>query len=315
MPLQLIVLLLKYLIEMTLLAFIGMSLAWSFSWFAMRLQIDSFVPLELSVLYRFVLTSLLMFVLCAIAKQRMTLKKSEIGFFIFIGLTNFCLNFLLGYFIVHFIPSGVLATIFSLSIITTEIISSFIDKRKIETKIIISSLIGIIGLAFFILPTIEFSNHSSTNKTLIGFALSLIMMITYSAGNVAIGKNRKINSTPLYTSIAYGSAIGSVFLLLFSLTRGNQFIFDTSPKYVFSLIYLVVVASVLAFICLFYLIQKIGSTKANYTALIYPALALTTSAYFENFQISFLNILGFVMIVAAIAIEFVPIKKLNIPKL
>jgi hypothetical protein len=44
-------------------------------------------------------------------------------------------------------------------------------------------------------------------------------------------------------------------------------------------------------------------------------LALTTSAYFENFQISFLNILGFVMIVAAIAIEFVPIKKLNIPKL
>ncbi len=291
---------------MILLAFIGMSLAWSFSWFAMALQVDSVVPLELSVFYRFLLTSILMFALCFAKKQRMMLHKKELRFFLFIGLTNFCLNFLIGYFAVRFIPSGVLATIFSLSIITSEIISSFIDCRKIEKKVFISSAFGLVGLVFFILPTIDFGEQSNAIKTLTGFALSLIMMTIYSAGNVAVSKNRKINATPLFTLIAWCSGIGSVFLFLFNTTRGNKFIFDFSAQYLLSFSYLVLIASVLAFICLFYLIEKIGSTKANYTSLIYPIIALITSACFENFAFNIFSILGFALIIGAIAIEFIP---------
>jgi drug/metabolite transporter (DMT)-like permease len=135
---------------MTLLAFIGMSLAWSFSWFAMKLQVDSNVPLELSVFYRFISTSILMFALCLVSKQRLWLKKSELKFFLYIGLTNFCLNFLLGYYAVQFVASGVLATIFSLSIISSEIILAKVEKRKIAKKILLSSLVGFIGLIFLV---------------------------------------------------------------------------------------------------------------------------------------------------------------------
>lgn len=291
---------------MILLAFIGMSLAWSFSWFAMKLQVDSFLPLELSVFYRFALTSLSMFALCFVSKQRLALTKKEVPFFFFIGLSNFFLNFLIGYYAVKFIPSGVIAVTFSLSIISSEIISSFIDKRKMEKKVLISSAIGFVGLAFFIFPSLKFSENSDMMRTLIGFALSLVMMVIYSGGNVLVGKNRKINSTPLYTSIAYGSGFGAVFLLAINLIEGNQFAFDFSAKYLFSLGYLVIFASVIAFICLFYLIQKIGSAKANYTALIYPALALVVSSFFENFQFNALNVIGFFMIISALAIEFMP---------
>jgi drug/metabolite transporter (DMT)-like permease len=135
------------------------------------------------------------------------------------------------------------------------------------------------------------------------------MMIIYSSGNVVVGKNRAKNQTPLFTSIAYGSGFGSVFLLLFNLARGNEFVFDFSSQYLLSLAYLVLVASVLAFICLFYLIQKIGSAKANYTALIYPILALGTSAYFENFAFNIFNLVGLALIILALAIEFVKTDK------
>ena len=54
----------------------------------------------------------------------------------------------------------------------------------------------------------------------------------------------------------------------------------------------------------FYLIQKIGSAKANYTALVYPMLALATSAYFENFVFNIFNLVGFALIIVALAIEF-----------
>jgi drug/metabolite transporter (DMT)-like permease len=294
---------------MILLAFIGMSLAWSFSWFAMKLQVESLVPLELSVFYRFALTSILMFGICLISKQRLWLKKSEIKFLIYIGITNFCLNFLIGYFAVQFVASGVLATIFCLSIISSEIILAKVDRRKIAKKILLSSLIGFVGLIFFVAPIIDFSKYNETSKSLTGIGLCLIMMLIYSSGNVVVGKNRAANQTPLFTLIAYGSGIGSVFLMLFNLARGNEFVFDFSPQYLLSLSYLILVASVLAFICLFYLIQKIGSAKANYTALIYPMLALAISAYFENFVFNIFNLVGFALIIVALAVEFLSFSK------
>ncbi len=289
---------------MVLLAFIGMSLAWSFSWFAMKLQVDSFLPPELSVFYRFFFSSFLMFGLCLISKQRIFLSKKEVPFFFWIGFSNFFLNFLIGYFAVKFIPSGVMAVIFSLSIITSEVISSFVDKRKIEKKVLLSSVVGIVGLAIFILPVINFGDNSDMSRTLLGFVLSLMMMLFFSCGNVLVGKNKKINSTPLYTSIAYGSGFGAIFLFVVNLFRGNEFAFDFSAQYVLSLSYLVVVATMLAFVCLFYLIQHIGSAKANYTALVYPTIALITSSFFENFHFTFLSTLGFLLIISALAIEF-----------
>ncbi len=289
---------------MILLAFIGMSLAWSFSWFAMKLQAASFLPLELSVFYRFFLSSILMFVLCYITKNRLVITKKELPYFIFIGLSNFFLNFLIGYHAVNYIASGVIATMFSLSIIISEIFSSFIDSRKIEKKIVISSIVGFGGLAFFILPLIKFQENTQGHQTIIGIVLTFLMIIIYSLGTILVAKNRQKNSTPLYTSIAYGSSFGAFYLLLLNLFRGNHFNFDFSWQYVSSLAYLVVVATVLAFICLYYLIQTIGSAKANYTALVYPVIALLTSTFFEDFSLNFYNAIGFVLIISALAIEF-----------
>jgi drug/metabolite transporter (DMT)-like permease len=289
-------------------AFIGMCLAWSLSWFAGKIQSDSFLPIELSAFYRFILTAFFMFLLCIFTKQRLKLKKSEIILLSLVGLFNFSTNFVIGYYAFRLIPSGVVALIFSLSIITSEIITSFFEKRKLEKKVILSGFIGFVGLAIFIIPMIKF-NQENYSKIITGFAMSLAMVIVYSIGNFLVGKNKKQNHTPLYTSIAFASFFGSIFLLIFNLAKGNEFTFDYSPIYIFSLTYLVIVASVIAFICLFYLIQNIGSAKANYTALIYPALALIVSSFYEDFKISSAGIIGFLLIILALIIDFKTFKK------
>jgi drug/metabolite transporter (DMT)-like permease len=288
---------------MVAIAFIGMSLAWSVSWFAMKLQADSFLPPELSVFYRFFFATILMFILCFFSKQRMLLKRNEVPYLIIIGLCNFCLNFTIGYFAVKYIASGVMAVIFSLTIIISEIFSAYFDKRKIAKKVIISSLVGFFGLVLFILPIVKFSNDS---KAIIGFLMTLSVTFIFSFGSAVVSRNKKINQTPLYTSIAYGCAISSIFLFLFNVARGNEFGFDFSLSYITSLAYLVLVATVLAFICLFYLIQNIGSTRANYTALVYPAIALIISSFFEDLSFNFLSFVGFGMIILALIIEFLP---------
>jgi len=286
---------------MVALAFITMSLAWSISWYAMKLQTESFIAPELSVFYRFFAAAILMFLLCFIVKVRVKAKAKEIPYFIIIGFCNFSANFLIGYFAVSYIASGAMAVVFSLSIITSEFFSALLEKRKIERAVIISSLLGTIGLIFFIAPLVQISFN---NKIIIGFSLTLIMMIIFSFGSALVAQNGKINKTPLYTLIAYCCGIGASFSLLINLFRGNKFVFDFSPTYVASLSYLVLIATILAFICLFYLVQKIGSARANYTALVYPVVALIISVFLENLTLNFYSIIGVALIIFALLLEF-----------
>lgn len=289
---------------MTYLAFVGMSLVWSFSWFAMKLQVDSSVAVEVSLFYRFLAVACVMTVLCLITKKRLKPINTEYKYFALIALTNFSLNFLIGYHTTKFIPSGMIAVIFSLSIITSEILKAIFDGKKISIKIIISSLVGFCGLALFIYPTLKFDKDSSNLQFVIGIGLAMVMMIVFSCGNYLVEKNKRQNNTPLFSSIAFGSIASSLYLGFLNLILDNKFTIDYSPKYLFSLLYQIFFASIIAFLCFYYLIQKIGAVKANYTALVYPTIALIVSSFFENFRFTALGNMGLVLIILALAIEF-----------
>jgi drug/metabolite transporter (DMT)-like permease len=297
---------------MTLLAFIGMSLAWSFSWFAMKLQVDSFVAPEISLFYRFFAVAILMIILCAITKTRLKPFRTEWKYFIFIALTNFCLNFIIGYHTTKYIPSGMIAVIFSLSIITSEIFKALFDGKKIEKKIVLSSFFGFLGLLFFIFPNLKFDKNSQIFDVVFGISLAILMMIVFSFGNYLVEKNKRQNHTPLFTAIAFGSSLSSIYLLLINFALGNKFIMDFSTKYIGSLLYQIFFASIVAFLCFYYLIQKVGAVKANYTALIYPTIALIISSFFENFEFTIMGCAGLALILLALALEFMPKKFIKI---
>lgn len=296
---------------MTKLAFLGMCLAWGFSWFAMKLQAKSFVALEISLFYRFAAVAAIMIAISLIAKTRLKIHKGELPFFASIALTNFSLNFLIGYHASKMIASGMIAVIFSISIIVSEVFKSLFDGKKIEKNVILSGILGFSGLCFFVIPTLKFGNNSDFKTTGIGLLLALSMMLTFSFGNYLAERNRRQNHTPLFTLITYCSGFSSLYFLVLNLILDNKFEFDSSLSYVGSLFYQIIFASILAFTCLFYLIQKIGASKANYTSLVYPTIALLVSAIYEDFQFTLLGTVGFAMIIFALAIEFIPYKKLK----
>lgn len=287
---------------MIILAFIGMCFAWGFSWFAMKLQISTqLVSPEISLFYRFLAVSMIMFLVCFFTKTRLKLKKSELIYLLFIALCNFSLNFFIGYHTTKIIPSGIIAVIFSLSVITSELIKAWLDGHKISKKILLSGFIGTTGLAFFILPKVLQNN---SGLPAIGFVYAFLMMLVFSFGNYLVACNNKKHHTPLFTTISFASGFGAIYFLIYSLVLGYQFNFDYSYAYVGSLIYQIFFASILAFICLYYLIQQIGTAKANYTALVYPSIALVVSSFFENYQFQFISTIGLLLIITALSLDF-----------
>jgi len=287
---------------MIILAFIGMCFAWGFSWFAMKLQISTkLVAPEISLFYRFFAVSIVMFMVCFFTKTRLKIKKTEFIYLPLIALCNFSLNFFIGYHTTKIIPSGIVAVVFSLSVITSELIKAWLDGHKISKKILLSGFIGTVGLAFFILPKVLQNNSA---LPVIGFVYAFFMMLVFSFGNYLVACNSKKNHTPLFTTISFASAFGAFYFLCYSLVLGHQFNFDYSYSYVGSLIYQVFFASILAFVCLYYLIQQIGTAKANYTALVYPSIALAVSSFFENYQFQLISTIGLLLIIIALSLDF-----------
>jgi len=289
---------------MKTLAFVLLCLAWSFSWVLSKLQVNSFVPCEISLFYRFGLVSILLLPICLALKSRLNCNKSELKFFCGIGLTNFCINNVLGYYGAKYTASGVVAVVFSLTIITSEIFKSWFDGKKIEPKVIFSGLLGFVGLGFFVIPTLKFGGKENFGSNIAGILFATCATIIFSIGNYLVEKNRRQNQTPLFTLLFYCCLIGSFYLLVLNLILGNKFEFDSSFAYVSSLAYMVFFASILAFGCLFYLVQTIGAVRANYTALIYPSIALLISSIYEDFHFTIIGFIGLAMIVSALAIEF-----------
>jgi drug/metabolite transporter (DMT)-like permease len=268
---------------MIILAFIGMCFAWGFSWFAMKLQTNTqFVALEVSLFYRFFAVSIIMFIFCWLTKTRLKLNKSELLYLPFIALCNFSLNFFIGYHTTKIIPSGIVAVVFSLSVITSELIKAWLDGHKISKKILLSGFIGTVGLTFFILPEVLQNNSA---LPVIGFVYAFFMMLVFSLGNYLVACNRKKNHTPLFTTISFASAFGAVYFLCYSLVLGYQFNFDYSYSYFGSLIYQIFFASILAFICLYYLINQIGTSK-------------------ENYQFQLISTIGLFLIIIALSLDF-----------
>jgi drug/metabolite transporter (DMT)-like permease len=75
---------------------------------------------------------------------------------------------------------------------------------------------------------------------------------------------------------------GATLLALFALTTGSPWTFDARPRYVISLVYLSVAASVVAFALYFGLARRRGYTMASYVLALTPLLAVTMSALFEG---------------------------------
>ncbi len=83
---------------------------------------------------------------------------------------------------------------------------------------------------------------------------------------------------------AWGMAYGAIFIGAFALVRGQEFNFDPSFDYAWSLVYLALFGSVIAFGSYLTLLGNIGPEKAVYSIVLFPLVALSLSTVFEGYH-------------------------------
>ncbi len=262
--------------------------AWGSAFFFITYQINA-VSIEWSVFYRFFFTSLIFFLISIIYKKKNSfLLKDHIIYFL-LGILLFSLHFIAVYYSISIIKSGLTAVGFSSILIMNVVLSKVLLKNKFEIPVIIGSLFGILGIIFIFLP--ELTNIKNSSLIIFGFLLSFFAALIASFGNTLSEWYQKKGGEIIQTS-AWGMIYGCMISALFAIIRGHDISFDFSSKFIFSLLYLVIFCTTIAFWAYLSLIKKIGSRKAAYAWVAAPLVALFLSFLFENYQWTQLSIIG-----------------------
>jgi drug/metabolite transporter (DMT)-like permease len=254
-------------------------LIWGSTWLAIKMQLGLVHPAA-SIIYRFSLAALLMFAWVLSRGLPLRFKPRDHFFMALVGALMFSTNFLCFYMASAYLTSGLVAVIFSMSLLLNIANGRLFFRRKVGSPVLVGAACGLMGiLLVFWSDLARFNLDSNSGR---GIALALLGTLLFSLGNMASARNSAAG-LPIQSSTAYSMAYGALLLTAFALLQGVELSFDFSPRYMGSLLYLALFGSVVAFGCYLNLLGRIGAERAAYATVLFPMIALGLSTVFEGF--------------------------------
>jgi len=275
-------------------------LIWGTTWIAIKLQVGS-VAIPLSIAYRFGLAALVLFAVLLLSRRLQPLNRRAQWLCLAQGLCLFCVNFMCFYTASQWIPSGLIAVVFSTATLWNAINARVFFGQRIALNVMTGGALGLAGLALLFWP--EMAGHEASRETLIGLALALFGTLCFSAGNMLSSLQQKAGFKPLTTN-AWGMLYGALILSGYCLVTGTPLSFDASAQYVWSLLYLAIPGSVIGFTAYLTLVGRMGPDRAAYCTVLFPVVALNISAFVEGYQWSAPALMGLVLVMVGNVLVF-----------
>jgi drug/metabolite transporter (DMT)-like permease len=263
-------------------------LIWGSTWSAISYQFGV-VAEEVSVAYRFAIAAVTLFLYAIVAGKNIRLPLRYYPMVIVQGFLLFSINYFFVYYGTTYITSGLVAVTFTLIVVCNAFFERVFFRTPLEGRLLVASFLGMLGIGSIFWP--EVSALSLQDRTVFGLLLVVVGVVIASIGNMAAVVNTRRN-LPVVAVNAHGMAWGALLSFVAAAILGREFNFSFEPGYVWSLLFLAVFGSAIAFGCYLLLIRKIGSARAAYSSVLFPVVALAISTFLENYQWSVLAVLG-----------------------
>ena len=287
--------------------YVAAVLIWGSTWFVIKFQLGVVDPV-LSVSYRFFIAAGLMFVLALVMGwlRDYRFTRREMAFVALQGCTLFFLNYWLTYSATGYMTSGIVAVCFSLITVMNIFNQRLFFGIPLRPLVVIGSLLGVIGIVCVFWP--EMKAVGVGGDAITGMILCVIGTAVASLGNMASYRNSRAG-LPIFMTNCYAMGFGALFSLIAALGSGAPLVFDYSFDYIWSLLYLAVFGSVVAFVSYLTLLARIGADRAGYAGVLVPIVALAISTVFEDYQWSLLSAGGVALIIIGNVLALVNFKK------
>ena len=280
---------------MNALLYFVVLLAWGSSWFAISFQLGDVAP-QVSIVWRFLLASIILFIWCYFRGLKLSFPWRDHLSWLLLGFFLFCINYICAYFGTFYLASGLVCLIFSTLTLFTVFNGFIFFKKQIRLPILVGAVVGIAGLSIIFSNEISSADWSLESGVIKGFLWMLLATFFASIGMLLSGQFQA-RKMPLVQSNAFSMLYGSLILVFYIAVSDVSFSFNTSYSYVISLVYLALIASVIGFGVYLKLVGNIGADKASYVNIFTPTIALLLSTLFENYEWSWVGLIGVLLII------------------
>lgn len=274
---------------MTAIALYLLTIAiWGSTWFVIRFQLGATAP-EVSVAVRFLLAGTLLFAWALIRRESLRIKVSDWPWIVAQGIFMYSINYVLVYLGTEFLTSGLIAVLFALMIPFNLVHERLFFKARIESRVALSAVLGIFGVALIFFP--EMQGADVSKEMLWSIAVIVVGAWTASLGNMLAIRNMRLGYS-IVSLNAFGMVVAGLLTGLYAIVIGRPLTIDPTFDYLWSLAYLAIFGSAIAFGAYLYLLERIGSGRAAYMTVMFPVVALAISMAFENYDPGMLAMTG-----------------------
>jgi drug/metabolite transporter (DMT)-like permease len=242
---------------------------WGSTWLFIKLGLEDLPPFTFAGI-RFLLASLILVALVTARGARWPRSSNEWGLIAAVGLLQFTLNYGLVFWGEQHISSGLAAVLQSTFPAFGLVIAHFyLPQERMTMGRVLGVLLGVFGVAVIFSDQLTIAG----SMALLGSVALVLSALFGSYGNVLVKAYAgKVDPQVL----AAGQMIfGFVPLLAIGIaTEGNPLRFRWTTMAVVSLVYLVVVGSVVAFALYYWLLRNMDVTNTMLIALVTPVVAV-----------------------------------------
>ncbi len=279
-----------------LLAFITLCLIWSSTWVVLKIGLYSLPPF-LSAGIRFSMAFAVLFSYAMIMNIPLPKGIKVHSFLILFGILNFTGGYALVYWGQQYIASGLGSILFSVMPFYVLILSIwFLPQDKVTFKKFMGVIVGFIGVLIIFKDQLHIE---TAGPNVLWGMMALLVAPVFSSFGTILGKKARQNFHPI-ALVTFPMAYASIAFYLLSLLFERQLeaVFDFNA--IFSLIYLSVLGTAVAFVLYFWMLKANSAVMMSMITFITPPLALVWGWILLNEPVSFLLLIGMVCILAGI---------------
>ncbi len=259
--------------------FAAVVLIWGTTWFAIHLQ-DNGTPAPAAIAVRFAIAAALMWAFVLATRRKVALPAGAGPLVLVHGLTFFCFNYLLIYLATRTVPSGLVSVLFSTVILFSLAWEVALLRAFPGWSALAAAAMGIVGLALLFEREILAGAIDPA-----GALTVLAAALVASIGN-ALSRRLMDRGMGIVSMQTIGMTIGAGAMLIIALYRGDLGRLVLEPVFVGALLYLALFGSVAAFALYFLMVRRMGPTRAAYSSVFFPLVALAISAAFEGYAMT-----------------------------
>src|SRR5256714_7379248 len=268
---------------------------WGSTWLFIKLGLANLPPLTFAGI-RFLLASIILSALILARGVRWPRKRNQWIVIAVVGLLQFSLNYGLVFWGEQRISSGLAAVLQSTFPTFGLVIAHFyLPNERMTARKVIGVLLGFVGVAVIFSDQLTIAGKGA----LLG-SIALVMTRFFgSYGNVLV----KAYGTQIDPFVLAAGQMVCGFPPLLALgitTEGNPFRLHWTPIVVLSLVYLVVIGSVIAFTLYYWLVRHMDVTNTMLIGLVTPVIAVVLGMIVLHEQLNWRLFAGAACIISGI---------------